>query len=117
MSTYLSLSIFNANAALFPDRRDRRNPRHPQVGRARAPDIANARSKLDRKPDPREERRRKERGFQIKILTNSFILIASNGMRFRIWLHDCIRRKREQRPVQIFNDKDYLKAIKVRCTV
>ena len=47
----------------FPDRRDHRNPRHPQVGRARAPDIANARSKLDRKPDPREERRRKERGF------------------------------------------------------
>ena len=45
----------------FPDRRDRRNPRHPQVGRARAPDIANARSKLDRKPDPKEERRREER--------------------------------------------------------
>ena len=51
----------------FPDRRDRRNPRHPQVGRARAPDIANARSKLDRKPDPREERRRK--GLNIILMT------------------------------------------------
>ena len=59
---------------------------------------------------------RERMGSQIRFLINYFILIVSNRMRSQIWLYDCIRKKREQRPVQIFNDKDYLKAIKVRIT-
>ena len=46
---------------------------------------------------------------------NFFILIVSKSKEISN-LADYIRRKREQRPVQIFNDKDYLKAIKVRTT-
>ena len=58
------------------DRRDRRNPRHPVVGRARAPDLYNARSKIGSK----DNKHHQPRGGRVKI----------------------------------FNDKSYLKAVKVR---
>ncbi len=67
-----------------PDRAERRNPRHPQVGRARAPNINNVRSKISTRMSPREERRHRKR-------------------------QDKGRRQR----VQIFNDKEMGRAIRV----
>ena len=59
-------------------RNERRNPRHPEVGRARPPNLSEVRSK-----------------------------VGSKNSNFH--------RRREPNKVKIFNDKDYMKAVKV-CT-
>ena len=67
-----SISIFQKRDDYY----DRRNPRHPEVGRARPPDLNNVRSKVSTK-------------------NNNF------------------HRRREPNKVKIFNDRDYMKAVKV----
>ena len=57
-------------------RNERRNPRHPEVGRARPPNLSEVRSK-----------------------------VGSKNSNFH--------RRREPNKVKIFNDKDYMKAVKV----
>jgi len=54
------------------DRRERRNPRHPEVGRARAPDLYNVRSKI-RTKDCNGDRRRnnKPKGGRVKIFNDT----------------------------------------------
>ena len=59
-------------------RNERRNPRHPEVGRAKPPNLSEVRSK-----------------------------VGSKNSNFH--------RRREPNKVKIFNDKDYMKAVKV-CT-
>ena len=44
MAVFLSFYVYNT--LIFVDR-ERRNPRHPEVGRARAPDFANIRPKVE----------------------------------------------------------------------
>lgn len=70
---------------LFVDRRERRNPRHPEVGRARAPDLINIRSKVGSKRSKgRQDDKQKDR-----------------------------RKDRNRGGIKIFDDKAYLKAVKV----
>ena len=57
-------------------RNERRNPRHPEVGRAKPPNLSEVRSK-----------------------------VGSKNSNFH--------RRREPNKVKIFNDKDYMKAVKV----
>ena len=72
----LSILIFIFHKEPEDYRYERRNPRHPEVGRARPPNLSEVRSK-----------------------------VGSKNTNFH--------RRREPNKVKIFNDKDYMKAVKV----
>ncbi len=62
------------------DRRERRNPRHPEVGRARAPDISGAGKRIDNKG------RRNRKGRRTKVFMDKGYLQATKVWTLPPWL-------------------------------